>query len=281
MSAVIVKNLFIITICPFFPLLNDGDPDSKYYLFKTVASKHRSRREEGRLAWQSGFLYILIDFPHFGTEMLIEQIPIGGDRNFGYLIADKERSVAAIVDPSGAPQLFARRIQDLKLSLKWVILTHDHWDHTGGADELKILFNADTAAHLSSSYTADTGLQDNQTLELGGLLLRIIHTPGHTDDSICVYTEGSVFTGDTLFVGKIGGTHDEQSARKEYESLHNKLLKLPDDTKVYPGHDVGVRPVSTIGDEKRENPFLLQPDFARFLDLKNNWLEYKRKHGIA
>jgi glyoxylase-like metal-dependent hydrolase (beta-lactamase superfamily II) len=92
---------------------------------------------------------------------------------------------------------------------------------------------------------------------------------------------GQLFTGDTLFVGKVGGTGYGDDAREEYDSLHQKLMTLPDDTVVWPGHDYGVAPQSTIGHEKETNPFILRPDFQSFVELKRNWLAYKAEHGIA
>ena len=90
----------------------------------------------------------------------------------------------------------------------------------------------------------------------------------------------ALFTGDTLFVGKVGGTDFGKQAKSEYDSLHNKILKLSDDIRIFPGHDYGVAPESTIGNEKKTNPFILCKDFESFVDLKRNWLEYKKKHGI-
>ena len=78
----------------------------------------------------------------------------------------------------------------------------------------------------------------------------------------------------------MGGTDSEEDARAEYDSLQRKIGTLPPETGIWPGHDYGVRPSSTVADEWRENPFLLQPDFAAFMELKKNWAEYKRKHGI-
>ena len=88
-------------------------------------------------------------------------------------------------------------------------------------------------------------------------------------------------TGDTLFVGKVGGTDFKEGARTQYASLHEKLMILPDDTEVWPGHDVGVAPSSTIGHERETNPFLLRKNFEEFVDLKRNWVAYKKEHGIA
>lgn len=115
---------------------------------------------------------------------------------------------------------------------------------------------------------------------MGNLEIRIIHTPGHTKDSICIYIGDGVFTGDTLFVGKVGGTDFGSQAEAEYNSLHKKLLTLPDSTRVFPGHDYGTSPESTILRERQTNPFLLRPDIESFIELKRNWTEYKKKHGI-
>ena len=135
--------------------------------------------------------------------------------------------------------------------------------------------------HSSAPLPLDHPLEDGSNLSLGNLLLQIIHTPGHCDDAICILVNGNLMTGDMLYVGKIGGTSTESDARKQYDSLHQKLMTLPEVTKVYPGHDVGVRPVSTIGEEKLNNPFILQPDFEQFVRLKANWAAYKKQHGIS
>ena len=82
-------------------------------------------------------------------------------------------------------------------------------------------------------------------------------------------------------MGKVGGTGYGRDAREEYDSLHAKLMTLPPETRVWPGHDYGVRPSSTIGDELRENPFILRDSFDSFVELKRNWLAYKKEHGIA
>jgi glyoxylase-like metal-dependent hydrolase (beta-lactamase superfamily II) len=210
--------------------------------------------------------------------MILEQITTAGDRNFGYLLADPAARAALVIDPSGAPDTFVARLDQLGCELKWVICTHHHYDHTDGARDLHIRYAAPVALH--ESHPSDFPLTDGQTLALGSLTIAVIHTPGHTGDSICLYLPGAVFTGDTLFVGKVGGTDFAEGARAQYHSLHQKLMVLPDETVVYPGHDVGIRPVSTIRDERAQNPFLLQPDFEKFVHLKRNWLKYKAEHGI-
>jgi len=218
--------------------------------------------------------------------MIFEQIPTGGDRNFAYLIADETSRQAAVVDPANDPAGVLARIAALGLELRYVINTHDHFDHAGGNREVL----KRTRARLLAGGRG--GVRDGETLSLGRVELTFIQTPGHSPDSLGVLVQeraapdappapGKLITGDTLFVGKVGGTDYDAGARAEYDSLHRKLMTLPDETEVWPGHDVGVAPSSTIGHEKRTNPFLLCRSFEEFLELKRNWLEYKRKHGIA
>ena len=213
-------------------------------------------------------------------HMILEQIATGGDRNFGYLLADPEAGQAVIIDPSGAPGIFISRLEALGLALKWVLCTHSHYDHTGGSHELHIRYGAPLALHRSSPVQPDIALEDAQALDLGSLTIRVVHTPGHTADSVCYHVADAIFTGDTLFVGKVGGTDFEVGARLQYDSLHQRLMPMPGGTRVFPGHDVGIRPVSTIEEELEQNPFLRQPDFEHFVELKRNWIKYKAEHGI-
>jgi len=212
--------------------------------------------------------------------MIFEQIKVGGDRNFSYLIGDEKRGIAAVVDPSFAPERILEIAQNHHLRTIYVINTHSHTDHTNGNHYLKTKTGAKVLGYEGRGLDLDLGIKDGDAIELGTLKLNIIHTSGHTEDSICILVEDKLLTGDTLFVGKVGGTDYGSGARKQYESLHKKLLVLDDAVKIYPGHDYGVKPFSTIGEEKRSNPFLLQSSFEDFLELKKNWLQYKRIHGI-
>jgi glyoxylase-like metal-dependent hydrolase (beta-lactamase superfamily II) len=235
--------------------------------------------------------------------MIFEQIPISGDRNFAYLIADEETRGAALADPGSDARELIERIRSGGLHLVYVLLTHGHHDHTGAAGEVSRATGARIVrcdvpraegprAGLEASPPRLRGprdepgggeirVRDGDTLLLGSLEIRVLHTPGHTPESVCYLVGGKLVTGDTLFVGKIGGTSTEEAARQEYDSLHRKICALPPETEIWPGHDYGVRPSSTVGEEIRTNPFLLRRSFEEFLDLKIHWAEYKRTHGIA
>ena len=213
--------------------------------------------------------------------MLFTQIRAnGGDRNFSYVIGDEQSREAAVIDPGFPPEPEWDYLEAERLRLRFIISTHDHSDHTGGNRILAARTSARVALHESARSEHDLPLHDGDSLRLGSLELRVIHTPGHTIDSICILVEGDLFSGDTLFVGKVGGTGFGEDARMEYDSLHRRLMALPPEVRVWPGHDYGVRPYSTIGDERRENPFILRDSYPSFLELKKNWAEYKRVHGI-
>lgn len=218
--------------------------------------------------------------------MELRQIATGGDRNYGYLVT--HGSEALVVDPGEAIDGLLDALADSGCRLRWVVGTHSHMDHIGSADELIRQAGGRLLLSEFSEHSADQRLT-GQSLELplGDARVRLLATPGHTPCSLCLLLpamEGRpprLISGDTLFVGKIGGTQNEAAAAAEYKSLHEVLLKLPAETEVWPGHNYGTRPSSSIGAEARENPFLIQPDFAAFCHLKTNWAQYKREHGIA
>jgi hydroxyacylglutathione hydrolase len=208
--------------------------------------------------------------------MIFEQIKTGGDRNFAYLVGDKKSGQAAIADPSYNPDMALELAAEHGLVVKYLINTHDHSDHTNGNDSIITKTNA----QLINSKTVDGTI-----IAMGETRLKVIHTPGHTPDCICILVTApdevpKLITGDTLFVGKVGGTGYGEDAQAEYDSLHQKLMTLEPETEVWPGHDYGTAPSSTIGHEKESNPFILQQSFEDFIDLKRNWAEYKQKHGI-
>ncbi len=212
--------------------------------------------------------------------MFLRQFQTGGDRNFGYLAADGATKRAVVVDPSFAPEIIFECARDKELEIEYVFNTHRHFDHTSGNSAIRKLTGKQPFALGDRDPVTGVTVSDQARFPLGDLEIRILHTPGHTEDSICICVGDAVFTGDTLFVGKVGGTDLNRQARDEYHSLHRKLLALPDSTRVFPGHNYGSAMESTILHERRTNPFLLQGDVESFVDLKRNWAAYKKAHGI-
>jgi len=192
----------------------------------------------------------------------------GYDRNFFYLVIDGKE--ALIIDGYSSDKI-KKKFDNLEL--KYIINTHSHEDHTEGNN-----FYKELGGKIVGFSEGDIKVSDGDELEFGKTKIRFIHTPGHTEDSICILIDGNLFTGDTLFVGKVGGTGLGKDAKDEWDSLQ-KLMKLPDSTIIYPGHDYGIKEKSTVANEKKTNPFFSK-DFKYFLWLKENWLEYKAEHGI-
>lgn len=213
--------------------------------------------------------------------MLVKTFRTGGDRNLGYLIGEERGKVAAVIDPSYSPSAIAEFARDAGFQVAYAFCTHDHHDHTNGNPEFERSTGVRPLLYGDRDPKTGRKVEAGAAFPLGDLSIRILHTPGHTADSICLLIGDALFTGDTLFVGKVGGTDLGEGARREYASLHDILLDLPDDTRVFPGHDVGVEPESTIGHERQTNPFLLRPDLESFIELKRNWAQYKKEHGIA
>lgn len=211
----------------------------------------------------------------------VEQFRTGGDRNFGYLCADASTGDAFAVDVSYSPAMIADFAATRRWTIRYAFSTHSHSDHCNGNAEFEKL--TCLRVLLFGDRFPDSGapVEHESVFPLGASKVRILHTPGHTADSISILAGDALFTGDTLFVGKVGGTWSDDDARTEYHSLHERLMSLPDATRVFPGHDYGTAPLSTVEQERTTNPFLLQPDAEAFIHLKGNWAAYKKAHGIS
>lgn len=202
--------------------------------------------------------------------MFFKQVQQHGD-NFSYIIADDTTYEAAVVDSSFNAGEITRILKAENLKLKYIINTHSHSDHTAGNEELCTIFKAKTVAHKLSKINADVKVTDGDIIRIGNIPVRIIYTPGHTTDGISLLVDNKkLLTGDTLFVGECGRTDmPGGNSKNMYNSLFNKILKLNDEIEVYPGHDYGQKPFSTIGEEKRSN-YTLEPrsltDFIEFMN---------------
>jgi hydroxyacylglutathione hydrolase len=162
--------------------------------------------------------------------LVFEQIRSGGDRNFGYLLGDRDAGTAVLVDPSYSPEAFVQRARDQKLSVSHVVNTHGHPDHLNGNETAVALTGARVAAHPRCPCTPGVPLGDGHELTVGSLRLRAIHVPGHAEDHLVLYEPAweILMTGDLLFVGKVGGTATDADARTEWHSLQRLLATVPD-----------------------------------------------------
>lgn len=199
--------------------------------------------------------------------MFFEQIKRHGD-NFSYVIADEASKDAAVIDPSYNFDAISRVLRAHGLKVRYVIDTHQHGDHTAGNGEIKSEFGAKVVAHELSGLSKDISVKDGDSLKLGSLTIKVIHTPGHSPDGICLLVDNKLFTGDTLFVGECGRTDVQGGSPQDmYRSLFEKLLKLDDNTEVYPGHDYGKSPCSTIGRERETNYTLEKRSLREFVEF--------------
>lgn len=209
--------------------------------------------------------------------MIVEQFEVGNFAVFCYLIGDEETKEGLFIDPSdGADQLLSEAKSRGINKIKYIVNTHCHVDHIMGNAEMKkktgaklVIHEADapylartspdllTMFRATPSPSADLLVKDGDVIQVGQVKLKVIHTPGHSPGGMSLYVDGMVFTGDTLFVGAVGRTDFPGSSWDLMEtSIREKLYVLPGETVVYPGHNYGPSPRSTIQHERRHNPFV-------------------------
>lgn len=215
-------------------------------------------------------------------QFIFEQIDMAGDRNFGYLLGDRKTRDAVIIDPSFRPEFIVRRAEAQELKITKIINTHSHYDHTFGNLIAKRLTGSLIHAWHEAEVEKDVLLKDFEIIQVGSFSLQVLHTPGHSEDHIVLFSPefNLLITGDHLFVGKVGGTKGDKEANQQYESLQRLLQLLPMETTIWPGHNYGCRPSSTLDLEKKTNPFLMARNFHEFLEVKNYWKSIKIRNGL-
>lgn len=204
--------------------------------------------------------------------MILKQLEVGGvDMNFSYIIACEKAGEGMVVDPCGDLRMILETAKENKIKVKYVVNTHGHRDHTQGNKTISRAKGAKIVCHRleASLVSPDITVEDQDTLRLQNLEVKIIHTPGHTRGSICLWADNALLTGDTLFVGYCGRTDTPGGSSQDlYHSLFDKIANLPHDTEVYPGHNYGEKSVSTIGYEKSHNPYYLCRSKKEFVELR-------------
>ncbi len=201
--------------------------------------------------------------------MKVHQLEVGNMQNFTYVLEDEGTREAVIIDPSWDLDLVIETLERNALKVKYVINTHHHFDHTIGNDAIVKYTKSKILQHESSTLKNDMRLTNGEKIKFGNSELTVMHTPGHSKDSICLVGDGKIFSGDALFVGNCGRVDlPGGSAIELYHSLFDIIYKLDDNLMLYPGHNYGTSPNSTIGKEKKTN-FVLQPrteeEFVNFM----------------
>ncbi|HID96625.1 MAG TPA: MBL fold metallo-hydrolase [Thermodesulfobacteriaceae bacterium] len=209
--------------------------------------------------------------------MILKAYTVGSLAVRAYLIGCPDTGEAMIIDPAGSEKMLAEEIDKAGLTLSYIVNTHGHPDHTCGNRKMKDLTGAPVLMHelddrifrepaavqifrswgFEPAPPADRHVGAGDMIKIGNLEFDVIHTPGHSPGSVCIYGMGYIVTGDTLFVGAVGRTDlPEGSYDILMQSLKEYIVPLPDSTIVLPGHDYGASPQSTIGHEKKYNPYL-------------------------
>ena len=205
--------------------------------------------------------------------MIFKQLFDTKSSTYTYLIASAKGREALIIDPViENVDSYINLLNELELKLVKVIDTHIHADHVTGASKLKNISKCSTImGDHSPANTVDIKVKDDEYIHLDSLKIRAMYTPGHTSDSYSFLMDNYLFSGDTLLINGTGRTDFQNgNAKDAYNSIFNKLLKLPEETLLYPAHDYKGEKVSTIGKEKKQNPRLQVKSADEYIEIMNN-----------
>jgi len=198
----------------------------------------------------------------------VHQIQVGNMQNFTYVVEDDDTNEGIVIDPSWDLDQIEQIITRNDLKIKYIVNTHHHFDHTMGNEALAKLIGVKIIQHEASELPHDITVKDGDVINFGNSELRILHTPGHSKDSICLIGDGKIFSGDTLFVGNCGRIDLPGGSAKElYHSLFDVLYSLDENLILYSGHNYGPSTTSTIGKEKTTNLVMQKRTEEEFLNM--------------
>jgi glyoxylase-like metal-dependent hydrolase (beta-lactamase superfamily II) len=205
--------------------------------------------------------------------MIFKQVFDTKTSTYTYLIASAKGREAVIIDPVlENVDEYIQLLNELDLKLVKVIDTHIHADHVTGASKLKQATNCTTLmGEHTPADAVEIKVKDNELIKIDGLKIKSLYTPGHTSDSYSFLLDNYLFSGDTLLINGTGRTDFQNGSSKDaYNSLFNNILKLPEETLVYPGHDYNGKFSSTIGNEKKFNPRLQVKSVDEYVEIMSN-----------
>ena len=205
--------------------------------------------------------------------MIFKQVFDTKTSTYTYLIASAKGREAVIIDPVlENVDEYIQLLKELDLKLVKVIDTHIHADHVTGASKLKQATNCTTLmGEHTPADAVEIKVKDNELIKIDGLKIKSLYTPGHTSDSYSFLLDNYLFSGDTLLINGTGRTDFQNGSSKDaYNSLFNNILKLPEETLIYPGHDYNGKFSSTIGNEKKFNPRLQVKSVNEYVEIMSN-----------
>lgn len=206
------------------------------------------------------------------ASLFLKQVEIGPMANYVYFVGDPNTREVAVVDPAWDVDRIEEIAREHELTISKILITHSHFDHINGVEALlnrtkaKVYIHKAEAEFMRAVWPDLVRVESGDTTQLGEVEITFIHTPGHTPGSQCFLAQNTLVSGDTLFIGACGRCDLPGSSPEDmYHSLTQKLMQLDERTIVFPGHNYARRPQSTIGDEKRTNPYLQFQSLQDFL----------------
>jgi glyoxylase-like metal-dependent hydrolase (beta-lactamase superfamily II) len=214
--------------------------------------------------------------------LYLKQFEIGPMENFVYFVGDKNTREVLVVDPAWQVDTILHEAKKEDLKIKGALVSHYHFDHTNGIEELlqsvdcPVYVNKADIPFMDYAHGNIKGMSNGDKVKVGSVEIELVHTPGHTKGSQCFYCGNHLISGDTLFIGACGRTDLPGGDAKEmYYSLTQKLAKFDDGTILCPGHNYSAKAQTTMGDEKRTNPYLLCDSLENFLRFRTGVSEIR------
>jgi hydroxyacylglutathione hydrolase len=202
----------------------------------------------------------------------LKQVELGPMANYVYFVGDPQTREVAVIDPAWDVDRIVAMAQENDLTITKILITHSHFDHINGVEDLlhrtkaKVYINSAEAEFMKAVWPDLVRVTGGDTTQVGGVEIGFIHAPGHTPGSQCFLVRNNLISGDTLFIGACGRCDLPGSSPEDmYYSLTHTLAQLDDRTVVFPGHNYAPKPYSTLGDEKRFNPYLQFQSLQDFL----------------
>ncbi len=193
------------------------------------------------------------------VKFLMRRFTIGGYPINGYLVACPLTHIGVFIDPGGYRDEIDVFVKEYGIDLRHIFFTHGHWDHVEGLPEFKKRYSVQCCAGADEVKAASRIVHGGEILEVGKLKFEVLSIPGHSPSHVVYYCHDSVFTGDCIYSGSVGGCYGEDNARMQSSHIRSSLFSLPDRTLIFPAHG----PMTTVAAEKYGNPFLQKEDVFR------------------